>query len=157
MAKTQSETELKSESKVEVRQEPNRAIGELVHQIESLTGIQKQEFCKKLSESEKKAVLAYVKARDMEEVECIFRCHEPPGGSVTLTCRPFEGCEYTNTFVDGQTYKIPLYLAKRMNSQYQGCGTWYPTHAYIMDQNGKPIVSENKKNYRFSFNSSQFA
>lgn len=138
----------------EVKLDNSRMIGDLVRQIESMSGIEKQAFCKTLTSSEKRAYHDYVKDRDMQEVECVFRCHEPPGGSVTLTCRPYEGCEYSNTFVDGQTYKIPLYLAKRMNSEYQGVGTWYPTHSYIMDQNGKPIVTAGKKNYRFSFNSS---
>lgn len=126
-----------------------RTLGELVSKIEQLTGKQKQEFCASLSESEKKAYIKYLRDRDMEEVECVFRCHEPLGGSVTLTAIPYKGCELNQTFVDGQTYKIPLYLAKRMNNEWQGCGTWYPTHAHVLDAQGKPIVNVAKKNHRF--------
>lgn len=132
-------------------------ISDLAKKIDALSGLQKQEFCKTLNATEKKNYISYLKDRDMEEVECIFRCNEPVGGSVTVSCKPYEGCEYTNTFNDGQTYMIPLYLAKRMNTEYQGCGTWYPTHSYILDASGKPVVGTGKKNYRFGFNSTQFA
>jgi|SRR5690242_273103 len=135
----------------------SQPITELAKKIDSLSGKQKQEFCKTLSMSEKKAYINYLKDRDMEMVECVFRCHEPNGGSVTLTARPYEGCEYSNTFVDGHTYTIPLYLAKRMNNEYQGIGTWYPTHNFVMDAQGKPIIGVGKRNHRFNFTSSVFS
>lgn len=131
-------------------------IGELVDKIEALSGKEKQAFCKTLSSSEKKAYIEYIKDRDTQLVECIFRCHEPNGGSVTVTCRPFEGCDFNGTFMDGQTYTIPLYLAKRMNNEYQGSGTWYPTHSFILDATGKPIVGVSKRNHRFNFTSTSF-
>jgi len=137
-------------------QKSSRSIGELVSKIESLTGIQKQEFCKTLLDSEKKAYIKYLRDRDCEMVEGMFHCNEPRGGSVTLTTMPYADFEFSGTFCDGQTYKIPLYLAKRMNNEWQGIGAWYPTHAHILDSEGKPIVHTAKKNYRFQFNSMSF-
>lgn len=150
-------SKVKEEQKGAIAAPSTLAIGELVEKIESLSGKQKQEFCRTLSMSEKKAYIDYLRDRDMEMVECVFRCNEPAGGSVTLTARPYEGCEYSNTFIDGQKYKIPLYLAKRMNSEYQGIGTWYPTHSYVLDMDGKPVIGTGKKNYRFAFNTTAFS
>jgi hypothetical protein len=134
-----------------------RSVGDLVAQIEGLRGKEKQSFCKTLSSTEKSAYLKYLRDRDMEIVECTFRSHDPAGGSVTLNARPYAGEMYSETFIDGQTYSIPLYLAKRMNSEFQGIGTWYPTHSYILDAQGKPILGVGKKNYRFSANSTSFS
>lgn len=148
-----SDIKKKEEDKVDT----SRSIGTLVAKIEALSGTQKQDFCKTLSDSEKKSYIRYLRDRDMEEIECTFRCHEPAGGSVSLTTRPYEGTDAKWTFIDGQTYKIPLYLAKRMNGDYQGIGTWYPTHAYVLDATGKPIMGTGKKNYRFSFNTTAYS
>ena len=150
--------ESKQEAKSEKFDMPSlRSIGDLVDQIEALRGKEKQSFCKTLTQGEKSAYLKYLRDRDMEMVECTFRCNEPQGGSVKLNARPYEGDMFSETFFDGQTYTIPLYLAKRMNSEFQGLGTWYPTHAYIMDAQGKPILGTGKKNYRFGFNSTNFS
>jgi len=132
-----------------IEEKSTRAIGDLVSKIEALSGKTKQEFCKGLSDSEKKAYINYIADRDSELVECMFRCNEPAGGSVTLTYRAYPGDPTTSTFIDGQTYKIPLYLAKRMNNEFQGSGTWYPTHGYMLDAQGKPLVYTSKKNHRF--------
>lgn len=135
----------------ESKPDTGRAVGDLVREIEKLSGEDKQKFCQTLTESEKRAYINYITERDSEKIECLFRCNEPVGGSVTLTYRAFKGDPETQTFIDGQTYTIPLYLAKRMNNEYQGSGTWYPTHGFIMDAQGKPIIHTAKKNHRFGF------
>lgn len=134
-----------------------RHIGELISKIDALSGQAKQDFCRSLSKDEKRSYIESQKEKDMERVNCIFRCHEPAGGSVTMTTRPYAGCQETWTFVDGQLYSIPMYLAKRMNSDYQGIGTWYPTHSYLLDGNGKPMIGVGRKNHRFGFISSAYA
>ena len=129
------------------------SIGELVRKIEGMTGKEKEAFCRTLTSDQKKQYIGYLKDRDMETITAVFRCFEPMGGSVKLTVRPYENCEATYEFIDGHTYTIPLYLAKRFNNEYQGCGTWYPTHAHIMDQFGKPLIGVGKRNFRFGMNS----
>lgn len=132
--------------------------GELARKIESFHGEEKQRFCRTLSMEQKKAYVDYCRDRDTQMVRGTFRCYEPVGGSVTLTCRPYEGCEYNYTLEDGKEYTIPIFLAKRLNGDFQGIGTWYPTHSYAVDVvTNKSRYDIGKKNYRFSMTSSDFA
>src|SRR5271165_3077175 len=127
---------------------------ELFHKIDHLQGKEKQKFTKTLTQEEKKRYLDYLKEKDSPMVTGVFRCYEPLGGSLTMTCMAFDGetpAQYT--FVDGQTYTVPRYVAKRFESDFQGIGTWYPTHAYVMDAQGKPIPMVGKKTRRFGFSS----
>jgi hypothetical protein len=59
-------------------------------------------------------------------------------------------------FQDGETYTVPKYIAKRFENEFQGVGTWYPTHSHILDESGKPMVSVGKKNRRFGFSSMEY-
>lgn len=128
-------------------------IGELAKKIECMQGKEKQAFCKTLSEDEKKQYVKYLRDRDSEEVEVIFRCFEPMGGMVKFTAVPYENVGGTYELYDGVSYRMPICLAKRFNNEFQGIGTFYPTHAYIMDAKGSPILGVGKKNYRFGANS----
>lgn len=131
----------------------SKNIGELVKKIESMPALEKQAFCKTLSMEEKKQIIGYMRDRDSETVEVIFKCYEPMGGMVKCTMMPYKGVGGTYEFWDNQKYTLPICLAKRFNGEFQGIGTFYPTHAYIMDQAGKPILGVGKKNYRFGANS----
>ncbi len=144
MAKAQEE---------KVQEQTGMTVGALVERIERMTPKEKQAFCKTLSAEEKKRYIGYLKDRDMETIEAVFRCYEPMGGMVKMSVKPYEGCEATYEFFDGVTYTIPIYLAKRLNNEFQGIGTWYPTHAHIMNASGTPIVGVGKKNLRFGMNS----
>lgn len=126
-----------------------RSVGELVSRIEGMSPKEKQAFCKTLSKDEKKSYIDWLRDRDMEKISVTFINREVQGGSVEMVCKPYEGCEDKFTFEDGMQYTIPLYLAKRLNEEFQGLGTWYPTHAFIMDAQGRPIVGVGKKNKRF--------
>lgn len=134
-------------------QKPRLSVGELVARIEAMSPKEKQAFCKTLSSDEKKSYINYLKDRDSEIIEVVFRCFEPMGGMVKFTAMPYEGVGGTYELFDNMTYKLPICLAKRFNNEYQGIGTFYPTHAYIMDAQGKPIVGVGKKNFRFGANS----
>ena len=59
-------------------------------------------------------------------------------------------------FADGVEFTVPKYVAKRFESDFQGIGTWYPTHSHVLDQFGKPTVGVGKKNRRFGFSSMEF-
>lgn len=131
---------------------------EIVRKLESLQGEEKKSYGRTLNMEQRRAAMEYVRDRDTQMVRGTFRCYEPVGGTVILTARPFEGCEYTYTLEDGKEYMIPLFLAKRLNSEYQGLGTWYPTHKHAVDSvTGKTRYDIMKKNYRFSMTSSDFA
>ena len=129
----------------------------LFKKIDSLHGKDRQVFCKTLTKDEKLAYVKYQREQDMEMVEGIFRCFEPVGGGVKFSVRPYEGTEQTYEMADGQTYTIPKCIAKRMNNEWQGVGTWHPTHTHVLDANGNPTVSTGKKNFRFSFSSLAFS
>lgn len=129
----------------------------LFAKIDSLQGLEKQKFTKNLNKEEKAAYIDYLKEKDCEKVSGIFRCHEPPGGTLEMTCKAYDNenpIKYN--FYDGQEYTIPRYVARRFENEFQGVGTWYPTHSYILDSAGKPMVGVGKKNRRFGFSSLAF-
>jgi len=93
-----------------------------------------------------------LKEKDHKMVKGIFRCYEPPGGSFKFSFKQYPGDPvYTKTMVDGETYEVPLMIAKHLN---QNC--WYPKHSYVMDMNGTPTVDRGKKVKRCSFESLEF-
>lgn len=129
----------------------------LFAKIDSLQGAEKGKFTRTLSKEEKKSYLNHLRDRDSQKVTGIFRCFEPPGGYLEMTAMAFEGeVPEKYTFYDGMTYTVPKYIAKRFESEFQGLGTWYPTHKHILDHNGVPIVGVGKKNRRFGFSSLDF-
>jgi hypothetical protein len=86
-------------------------------------------------------------------VKGIFRCHEPRGGSVTLSYKKYKQDPVkTYTFRDGETYEIPLGLARHLNNK---CN--YQVHSYILDSQGKPMVDyAGSKVSRMNFDSLDF-
>lgn len=124
---------------------------DLFAKIDQLQGLEKGKFTSTLTLEEKKAYIKYCNERDSDLVTGTFRCFEPAGGSVELTYLAYEAPPQKITFQDGKEYTIPRYLAKRMETEFQGVGTWYPTHSHIMDANGVPTVAVGKKNRRFGF------
>ena len=90
--------------------------------------------------------------KDHEVVEGIFRCYEPRGGGITFSFKKYKGDEVLKyNMVDGDTYEIPLMVAKHLN---QNC--YYPKHSHVLDANGKPSVEVGKKINRCSFESLEF-
>lgn len=126
-----------------------KSTNELVSQIEAMGPGEKQAFCKTLSTDDKKRYIEWLKKRDMEEITVTFISREGPGLTLEMVCRPYEGTLQKFIFKDGMSYKIPIYLAKRLNDEFQGCGTWYPTHKFTMSADGVPLVSVGTKNKRF--------
>lgn len=90
--------------------------------------------------------------KDHKMVKGIFRCYEPRGGSFTFNFKKYKGDQILKyTMVDGNTYEIPLMVAKHLN---QNC--WYPKHSYVLDANGLPVVNMSQKTKRCSFESLEF-
>lgn len=129
----------------------------LFGKIDNLQGKERLAFTKTLTQEEKRSYVKYCRDKDMEMVTGVFRCFEPVGGCVEMSCAAHEGETPTKyMFYDGQQYTVPKYVAKRFESEFQGVGTWYPTHSYIMDMHGKPVPGVGKKNRRFGFSGMEF-
>lgn len=86
-------------------------------------------------------------------VKGIFRCHEPVGGQIMFPFRKYKWDQTKwYTLVDGETYEIPLAVARHLN---ENCS--YAVHSHIMDAQGKPTVDRSgKKISRMSFESLEF-
>jgi hypothetical protein len=128
---------------------------ELHAKLTKMSTNERQKFVKTLSKDEKKAYIEARKDHNCEKVSCIFRCLEPVGGSVVFTAGAYGDIE-KYTFLDGEQYTVPRYIVERFNGDFQGCGTWYPTHTNVLDANGKPTVAIGKKNYRFMLSSTNY-
>lgn len=129
-----------------------KSYSELFTKIESLQGLDRKNFTRTLTLEEKKAYVQHLKEKNCEMITGIFRCFEPVGGSLEMDGMAFDGeTPQKYIFEDGKQYTIPKYLVKRFESDFQGVGTWYPTHTNILDANGKPTVAIGKKNRRFGF------
>lgn len=114
----------------------------------SAVAIQKPVNTRKLTQDE----LRKQREKDHKMVKGVFRCYEPRGGSFTFSFKKYKGDQILKyTMVDGQTYDVPLMVAKHLN---QNC--WYPRHSFIMDLNGNPTVDQGKKVKRCSFESLEF-
>lgn len=153
-AKKSGEKMSKNENS-DVKKESSRiSVGELVAKLESLSPEEKRAFCNTLTREEKKSYINWLRDRDMEKVNVTFICREVQGATISMVCQPYEGTLEKFTFTDGLSYSIPLYLAKRLNEEYQGIGTWYPTHSFTLDEVGRPVIGVGRKNKRFGVVSS---
>ena len=136
---------------------PARSYGDLFSKISSLSGLEKKNFCKTLTKEEKASYIQHLRERDTEMVTGIFRCFEPAGGCVEMNAMAYDGeTPIKYLFIDGQQYTVPRYIARRFEGDFQGIGTWYPTHSNVLDADGKPTIAIGKKNRRFGFSSMEF-
>jgi hypothetical protein len=124
---------------------------ELYAKIDSLIGKAKQEFCRTLNADQKKGYLAYLREKDMTMVKGVFKCFEPVGGFLKMSCAPWPGVEKTYEFFHGEEYEVPAFVAKHLET-----GCYYPTHSYLLDDRGQPVPHVGKKNFRFSFNTGTY-
>jgi hypothetical protein len=96
--------------------------------------------------------LEYMRDKDREKVKGIFRYYEVPGGSMGFVIKAYKKDPVEKyELVDGQTYEIPLGVAKHLNKNGS-----YPVHAHSMDEGGKPSIRIGKKVRRFGFQSLEF-
>lgn len=147
----------KQDETMALAQESAPSYSGLFGKIDSLSGIDRLKFTKTLSLEEKKAYVQHLKERDTEKVTGIFRSFEPLGGMLEMTAMAYDNESPTKyVFYDGFEYTVPKYVAKRFENEFQGVGTWYPTHSHILDKDGKPMLGVGKKNRRFGFSSMEF-
>ena len=96
--------------------------------------------------------LRYQRDKDREMVKGIFRFFELPGGSMSFVFKAYKEDQVEKyDFVDGETYSIPLGVARHLNKN-----GWYPVHQYAVDENGKPMMKVGQKVRRFGFQSLEF-
>lgn len=130
---------------------------DLFNKIDSLAGLDRKKFCSTLTKEEKHEYIKHLKEKDCEMVTGVFRCNEPQGGNVEFNCMAYPGEDPKKYhFYDGEQYTIPRYVARRIENEFQGCGCWYPTNKYLLDEAGKAMVHLGKKNRRFGFGSMEF-
>jgi len=96
--------------------------------------------------------LNFQREKEREIVRGIFRFHELPSGQLQFVFRKYKGDELkTYTLVDGETYSIPLGVAKHLNTN-----CWYPSYNYKNDDQGRPVTTISEKIRRCSFQSLEF-
>lgn len=135
-----------------------------------------------LSKKERaKAVLADLIKEESRLVEGIFQNFETPGASTKISVRKYPGIPpFEKEMTDGETYKIPLYVARHLNGIDASAGAAgdvknanigtcsYPIHGFLAkgdqlpaSQLGDkgipvPLVGIVKRKKRFGFQSLEF-
>lgn len=123
----------------------------------------------KLSDTQKadaKRKLESLIKEETRTVRGIFQNFECPGGSAPVTVSKYPGIEpFSQILEDGKEYEVPLYVARflngvdisaeAINGKLGTCS--YPVHSFIMDQDGNPTISHEKRKKRFGFQSLEFA
>lgn len=106
------------------------------------------------AEARKKASDLIEKARkeDSKLVTGVFKNLECPGGDLEFAYHKYKG-EPTRVyrFLDGETYEIPLGVAKHINQQCK-----YKKSKYLVDKDGNRIITGDKPIERYQFVSTDF-
>lgn len=106
------------------------------------------------AEQKKKAsdLLEKKRKEDSKIVAGVFKNIESPGAKVEFTYRAHKGEPIRKySLEDGQTYDLPLGVAKHINNQCQ-----YKKSKYLVNAQGKPIVTDDKPIQRYQFTSTDF-
>lgn len=113
---------------------------------------QSQAKSTKVAGSRPKPNLKYQRDKDREMVKGIFNFYEVPGGTMTFRIRLYKEDDVERfSLTDGETYTLPLGVAKHLNKN-----GWYPVHAHAVDANGVAVKKIGQKKRRFGFQSLEF-
>ncbi len=87
-----------------------------------------------------------------KKVKGIFKSLETPGATITFSFREFKG-EPIRTYelVDGQTYDLPLGVARHINRQCK-----YKRNKHLVNKDGTKIKGLDTPVERYSFVSSEY-
>lgn len=112
-------------------------------------------------EESKRPSLSYQRDKMREKVTGIFHFYEVPGGGISFNFREFKGDDIQRyDLVDGETYTIPLGVAKHLNKNGA-----YPEYGYFQAEGGfkqsstpadSRVMRIAKKIRRFGFQSLEF-
>lgn len=96
--------------------------------------------------------LKYQRDKDREKVRGIFTFHEVPGGTMKFRIKLYKEDDVeVFCLKDGETYELPLGVAKHLNKN-----GWYPVHEHTMSAGGKSVYKVGQKKRRFGFSSLEF-
>lgn len=117
------------------------------------------EELRKMSRDERMRYFDWCRDRDREKVKGVFRFYERPGGDMEFVYRGWRGDPVEKySMIDGQTYEIPLGVARHLNKN-----GWYPEYEYIpggktiLVPGGQPTnMRIGKKTRRFGFQKLDF-
>lgn len=105
----------------------------------------------RLEKKKAKGTLRYQRDKNREKVKGIFKYYEVPGGSVSFVFKEFkEDPVERYDFIDGQTYNVPLGVARHLNKR-----GFYPVHEHIKTESGT-TMRVGSKVQRFGFQSLEF-
>lgn len=160
-----AELEAKSPVTEPVRQQPRNRKQQ--HEEKPQAQPQPVKFTKRLapeelrtmSKAERERYFNWCRDRDREKVKGIFRFYERPGGDMEFVFRGYKGDPVEKySMIDGQTYEIPLGVARHLNQN-----GWYPEYGYIpggktvLVPGGQPTnMRVEKKTHRFGFQKQDF-
>jgi hypothetical protein len=94
----------------------------------------------------------YLRDKDREQVQGIFRFFEVPGGTMNFSIKIWKEDQVENyALQDGAVYTLPLGVAKHLN---KNC--WYPIHAHASDEKGNQQQKVGQRVRRMGFQSLEF-
>jgi hypothetical protein len=119
---------------------------------------------KEMRQAEGKEKLEKFMKEELRTVRGVFQNFETPGTSATVTVQKYPGHKFQKAMMDQVEYEVPLYIARFLNGidvtaekiggKLGTCS--YPINTHIMDVNGNPIVSQEKRKRRYGFQSMEF-
>jgi len=108
-------------------------------------------FVKEIRVGIKSSLSPEAKKKASEAVETARKI-DSTGGDLQFAYHKYKG-EPTRVynFIDGESYTIPLGVAKHINNQCK-----YKKCKHLVDQNGKPVIAADKPIERYQFVSTDF-
>jgi len=112
-------------------------------------------FHKKLSAEEKKKSSERIRKAHEEDsklVKGVFKNIECPGGDLEFAIRLYKEDPIRKYhFIDGESYTIPLGVAKHLNRQCK-----YTRSKHLVDKDGNPMIGAGKPIERYQFVSNDY-
>jgi len=94
-----------------------------------------------------KALVEKRRLEDKREVRGMFKFFEIQGGTLSFSFNMYKGEPIRKyTLQDGETYIIPLGVARHLNTS-----GWWPVHEHSIDADGRPKQIIGKKVRRYGF------
>jgi hypothetical protein len=99
-----------------------------------------------------KPSLQHQRDKDRTKVKGMFKFYEVPGGMLSFVFRKYKGDPIERFDLrDGEIVTVPLGVAKHLNTS-----GWYPIHAHLLDEGGRPVMRVGQKVHRYGFQSLEF-
>lgn len=117
-----------------------------------MSELKKEETNQTITKKDARPSLKFLRDKDREKVRGVFKFYESPGGTLSFPYRKYKEDDVERyDLTDGQIYTVPLGIAKHLNKS-----GWYPVHAFINNEDGKPVAKIGQKVRRYGFSSLEF-